>query len=519
MTAPARVLEVVPTPPSPSPPPLPPGEAEGRAAGVPGGFRRVVLDPRAPYLVPFLLLVAARAWFWRQFPYASEDAYITFRYARHLVEGYGLTYNPGERVMGFTSPLWTLWNALGYALTRDPVLWSRASACAADLVTLAGLTWLLERHASRASAWCFAVFFAAWPYFSAVTVSGMENGVLVALVVLAAVLLERRRGAAGPVLAAAALMRPEGVVAALVLALRARARERLAALGLAAAGLAALGAYYGTIVPQSVHAKASIYGTPGPWSGRHWWDWFVPFPLGDWPVTSEGSALFAMAVVTAPAAVLGAAALGRARHTAPAVAVAALVAVWLGYAALGVAYFYWYLVVPLVGVAVLAAVGLPRLVRSRAAYAALALFVAGTWTIVPGLYQARAAAEYLGFAGTAKYLAANARTGEKVMLEPIGIVGYFNRLVVVDEVGLVSPRVAERRREGAGWMADTIARERPEWLVVRRSALDQAAGFAGAGAPFRSTAERDSTLAGYRLAEEVFAEAGANRLTIWRRTR
>jgi hypothetical protein len=509
MTAPVRALEVV--------PPLAAGEAEPRPGGAPGAFRRALLDPRAPYLVPLVVLVATRTWFARLLPFASEDAYITFRYARHLVEGYGLVYNPGERVMGFTSPPWTLWNALGYALTRDPVLWSRASACAADVVTLAGMAWLLERHASRASAWCFAGFFAAWPYFSAVAVSGMENGVLVALIVLAAVLVERRTVVAGPVLAATALMRPEGVVAACVLALRARGRERLAAAGLAAAGFAALAAYYGTMVPQSVHAKASIYGTPGPWSGRHWWDWFVPFPLGDWPVTSEGSALFALAVVTAPAAVLGAAALWRARRATLAAAVAALVAVWLGYATLGVAYFYWYLAVPLAGFAALAAVGLPRLVRHRAAYVALALFVAGSWTIVPGLYQARASAEYLGFAGAAKYLAAHARPGQKVMLEPIGIVGYFNRLVVVDEVGLVSPPVAERRKQGAGWMADTIARERPDWLVVRPSALDQAQGFAGAGAPFRGPAERDSTLAGYRLAEEVFAEAGANRLTIWRR--
>src|SRR5688572_14364842 len=293
MSEPARVLEVVPSPPLPAEEPDPRG---GRAP-----WHRTLLDPRAPYLVPLVLLVAARAWFWRMFPFASEDAYITFRYARHLLEGYGLVYNPGERVMGFTSPLWTLWNALGYALTRDPVLWSRASACAADVVTLAGLTWLLDRYASRASAWCFAVFFAAWPYFSAVAVSGMENGVLVALLVLAAVLVERRSLAAGPALAAAALLRPEGVVAALVLAVRARARERIAAAVLAGAGFVALWSYYGTVVPQSVHAKASVYGTPGPWGGRHWWDWFLPFPLGDWPVTSEGSALFAMAVVTAPA--------------------------------------------------------------------------------------------------------------------------------------------------------------------------------------------------------------------------
>lgn len=478
---------------------------------------RFLRDPRAPYLVPFALFLLARAWFWRLLPFASEDAYITFRYSRNLIEGYGLVYNPGERVMGFTSPLWTLWNALGYGLTRDPALWSRASGCAADLVTLVGVTWLLDRSISRVSAWCFAVFFAAWPYFSAVAVSGMETGVLVALIVLAAGLVERGHLAAGPVLAAVALARPEGVVAALVLSLRAGARQRLAALGLAAAGSVALASYYGTMVPQSVRAKASVYGTPGPLNGRQWWDWFVPLPLGNWPITSEGAALFAVAVLTAPAACIGAMALWRIRRTAIASAVGAMVAIWLGYALLGVAYFYWYLVVPLTGFAVLAAVGLPHLVRGRGAYVALALFVFGTWTIVPGLYQSRASAEYLGFGGAAKYLSEHARVGQSVMLEPIGMVGYLNRLVVIDEVGLVSPAVSERRKQGAGWMTDTIVRTRPDWLVVRRSQLDQAAGFAGIGAPFRSTAERDSMLSGYRLSAEIFKEAGENRLTIWQR--
>src|SRR5215471_17974579 len=39
-----------------------------------------------------------------------DDAYITFRYARHLAEGYGLgAWNhTGDRVEGYSSLLWTL---------------------------------------------------------------------------------------------------------------------------------------------------------------------------------------------------------------------------------------------------------------------------------------------------------------------------------------------------------------------------------------------------------------------------
>src|SRR5215208_5361505 len=39
-----------------------------------------------------------------------DDAYITFRYARHLAEGYGFgAWNhTGEHVEGYSSPLWML---------------------------------------------------------------------------------------------------------------------------------------------------------------------------------------------------------------------------------------------------------------------------------------------------------------------------------------------------------------------------------------------------------------------------
>src|SRR5271165_494558 len=36
-----------------------------------------------------------------------DDAYVTLRYAANLMHGLGLVFNPGERVMGSTSPLLT----------------------------------------------------------------------------------------------------------------------------------------------------------------------------------------------------------------------------------------------------------------------------------------------------------------------------------------------------------------------------------------------------------------------------
>jgi len=41
-----------------------------------------------------------------------DDAMISMRYAKNLAQGFGLVWNPGgERVEGFTNPLWVLFMA------------------------------------------------------------------------------------------------------------------------------------------------------------------------------------------------------------------------------------------------------------------------------------------------------------------------------------------------------------------------------------------------------------------------
>jgi hypothetical protein len=472
-----------------------------------------------PFLVPLLLLLSARIVAWATLPMASEDAYITFRYARNLAVGNELAYNPGERVCGFSSPIWTIWMALGFWLRVDPVVWSRATAVGSDVMTLLLIGRLMVRHFSVTAAWCFAVFFAAWPTFSAVAVSGMENSTVLCGIALGAVLTESRRRLSGPLLAAVALARPEGVASAFVLALGARLRDRLVAVGLFGIGLAALWVWFGTPVPQSVVAKAQIYGTPGPWLGRHWWEWLLPVPAGRWPSVGEGDLLFPLAVVFSPAVVLGVREMWRARHTALARAAAAALVVWLGYAVLGVAYFFWYFAVPLGGLAILGAVGLPRITRGRALYLGCLLYVLGSWVHARPLYVGRAQNEYHGFAKVAAYLRDNAQPGEKVMLEPIGMIGYHCPLEVVDEVGLVSPHVARRRLEGPGWYTDVASSEKPNWLVLRRGVLSGGTAFAGVGAPFRNVAERDSLLARYELMTIADEHSGDRALAVLRRVR
>jgi hypothetical protein len=459
-------------------------------------------------------------------PFAAEDAYITFRFARNLATGHGLVFNLGERVFGFSSPPWTLWCALGQLVTQDLVLWTRLTTLFTDILTFSLIGRMLESEihepgtAPRRSAWCFNLFFAAWPYFSAVSASGMENSAMLALIVLSAAFARRGHPVAGPLLGVLALWRPEGIACSAVIMMGARTRDRLVGLAVLAAGVTALSLYFGSPVPESLLAKSSLYGTPGPWSGRYWWGWAVPIYLGATQNIGETRILFPLAVLFGPALVAGAPVLWRHRAGPLALTVAACAAVWAGYASLGVAYFFWYLVVPLGGLAAAAAVGLPRMIAGRWLYASAALLVASSWMSAYPLYMGRAQNEFYGFAQVADWLGRYARPGEKVMLEPIGMVGWRNPAVdVVDEVGLVSPGVARRRMQGPGWYADIAGAERPDWIVMRRGVLTSGAGFAGSGAPFRAPAERDSLLARFEVATRIDEIAGDGSLVVLRRVR
>ena len=66
----------------------------------------------------------------------ADDAYISLRYAQNLATGRGLVFNLGERVEGFTNPLWTLLAALFTALGLPalPLLQLVGCACFVGLI-------------------------------------------------------------------------------------------------------------------------------------------------------------------------------------------------------------------------------------------------------------------------------------------------------------------------------------------------------------------------------------------------
>jgi hypothetical protein len=316
------------------------------------------------------------------------------------------------------------------------------------------------------------------------------------------------------------VFRPEGIAAAALLALAANSRARWIALAIVGGVAAGLATFYGSPVPQSLAAKAALYGTPGPWQGRHWWEWVLPFPLFRYPAASEGVQVLPIAALFAASLARGVVELWKERASPAARAAGAAIGIWLGYSVLGVAYFWWYMVVPMGGLLLAAAAGFPRIRSGVWLPVAGILFLAGTWSVAVPLYVGRSQVEHRNFATVSEFLHDRIGADQSVFLEPIGLIGFHNPLRVIDEIGLVSPEVALRRIRGAGWYADVVAQKHPDWLVVRHDMMASGQAFAGTGRPFRTLAERDTMLTSYQLVLGIERAPGHDSdLEVYRRVR
>ena len=142
--------------------------------------------------------------------FVPDDTYISLRYARNLADGNGLTFNPGERVEGYSNFLWILMCSVMFVAGLD------LAGCV-GLSILFGLSTLyLVWRLNRGS----ALYLAVCVPFVAYSVSGMETALFSFLLVLIWWLWRLRnfRGA-GVVGVLLAMCRPEGLVVFPVLVL------------------------------------------------------------------------------------------------------------------------------------------------------------------------------------------------------------------------------------------------------------------------------------------------------------
>jgi arabinofuranosyltransferase len=424
----------------------------------------------------------------RHYWFVIDDAFISFRYARNLVEGHGLRYNLGSHtpVEGYSNFLWVLacapFEALHLEITRWPLLLS--SACGLALVLLVARR-LRSLGVGLLSTSLAVGAMAVFPPFAAWSTSGLETMAFALLLfwtfdqlILAPNGPHAVRGGIGALLLA--LVRIEGVlwsVALLALAFVAQ-RSALESRGRRLGGVAlalALGygaytgwrlAHFHELIPNTVYAKSALE--------------FATLIRGANYVAFY-ALLFLTPLLILPASI---AALGsKWRALAWPTIVVALAVPGYAIAATGDWMPFGRLLVP--GVAfqtVLWAFALDRLARSRPlaaaaaggatiVLAALPLFGIGLvpTSVLGGVsYMSARLSEWDRMADMDEALSKGIARGKvlrryaeglvtadgegvSIVESAIGAVGYYSHLHIYDRIGLISPEVAHGSVAAQAW--------------------------------------------------------------------
>ncbi len=519
-----------------------------------------------------VLAVAVRLWMSQATHSTGEDFLITLRYAENIAAGRGFVYNPGERVLGTTTPLYTLLLAGAAWLGLNAALVGKAVNILADGVTCFLLARLLAR---REIGQPIAGLFAALLYALSstpinISIGGMETG-LVTCVGMAAILAYVARNATALYLLGATLflLRIDGLLLFAILAggliwQERRIPWRAIGLGLLLAlpWLIFAFLYFGSPIPTSLVAKLTVYAR-GVETSRHlileafatqFWTGLVqriltllflfgmvsvalpnrPAPaartsedLTRGPSPSQGEGRGPHPLTPSPTlrergngeagsppslagkgdwvlgqkqrgngeASMATARVGGQRAAGPTAAGFSLPLGRLGFPLLWLLIYYgamfvsrvppfaWYFLPPwplFLGIAALGGSWLAALMGQR-------LPAATRTRLRPAWLVGLAACGLFGLAHLrsvradiaktqwqedtlrvpiGRWLHAHARPDERILLEPIGYVGYYSQRPILDMIGLVSPEVFVSYRT-PGYLADMVRRFRPAWLCLR----------------------------------------------------
>jgi hypothetical protein len=250
-----------------------------------------------------------------------DDAYISYRYAHNLVEGYGLVFNPGERVEGFSNLLWTLIMAVPEALGFPVHIFAALLGVGFGLLALID-TWRLCNRLSVPfwGAAAATITLGLYPDFWLTMANGLEGGLFVFLLMRSVYLVVSGRSAyAGLFCGLLFMTRPDALLVGAICALYAlvapenqplpvQQRITRRVLPLLAPWLTLVAvvtiwrlAYYGSWLPNTITAKSvplTVYTLAGNiYSGINYWFGFM---LSAAPLT-VGAALALIAAARCPA--------------------------------------------------------------------------------------------------------------------------------------------------------------------------------------------------------------------------
>jgi len=412
-----------------------------------------------------------------------DDDFITFRYARNLVEGNGLVFNPGQRILGTTSPLFALGSAALCAVVGADRLPEAAVALnALSLAAQAFLLYLLVRRRLPATALALAALTLAGatsPY----TYLGLETHTYAALLLAAVWSTERGRpGLCGAFAGLAFLARHDAALLVPLVLLRYRhgddQRDGLRFLAAAAAPvfpwLLFATAYYGWPLPRTLQAKAGL--TPA-------WDYAAAY-LERFFLVPGFSASPAVHALAAVLAMLGLAIVAR-RLRSLLVLPAFGLTLFLVYAVIGPPSTQsWHMYPAMLAVRMLMVVGaLGGLESSLGAEASaawrswrrvLVATVAVLW-LVPLTRYALETSRKIGtdfwFGGrharyehAAEWMLEHAGPGRSLLAIEVGTLGYLTDYEMIDAFGLVTATAGDA--EDAEHVVSLMYKHRPDLVLL-----------------------------------------------------
>lgn len=457
-----------------------------------------------------------------------EDALITWRYAEHLAQGAGFTFNPGERVLGTTTPILAVVLAAAALITGTS--WLPTVAISLMIACGAATGWLVYR-ALRVAGFTHAVSLIAaatlllhadivWS-----TVGGMETPLVLLLMAatLYASITERYYLTAAGV-AVMPFVRPDAVIWVMLILVHAAwyGRRRVVAPALIAAllmiaGAMVLTAYFGSPVPHSVVAKRTIgpgsaetlswyqvqgwlnwiIGASGvnPFGGRiervAIWPWLGLIGIGAMLVLRRSSTRVLWPLVAFP----------------PALALAFLVT--------QAPHFLWYLIPYTACLCVLGGIGLAHLCEARwpagRVHVRVAIFAVALLQIAAFAHAMRSTTDWHWRnqrnerevrQAIGEWLNVHTRPDATVLMEAIGYQGTISGRRVIDLAGLISPRVVELQRQSRsnGDAFVRILKEfAPDYVVLRSIEVRENQHFHG-GKLFESQRDADAFHAAYQAA-------------------
>lgn len=423
-----------------------------------------MMRPSVVLLCAAAVTSALFALYWT--PYGIDDAWITYRYAEHLGAGNGFVYNLGERVLGTSTPLYTLLLASAHALGLSVPVVSYVVGYMAALGTVVGV-FLLTRllHSELAGLLAVAVLVMT-PQFHKVATYGMETPLYVCMIVYAFLAYATGRRTVAVVLAAACLVtRLDGAaVGAAIFGAYLVEHRRLPWRLIALYATIALPwfifsqLYFGTVAPNSFLAKRQHMNAP----------------LQGWLLRW----LLARAA-TIPAAVGGLGLL----VAAPTRLLALPLILWsmayvTAYTVSSLWRHEWYFMPMTVALAIFGAIGVTSLsewlVRDRRvrqwAVGALAVLLLAP-DVLSTLRQVEKGRYYDPIEGVrydvAQWMRDNVPQSAVVSTGGIGMVGYLMGNYILDSAGLVSPQVLGH--VGPEFFLDTaVNRFQPDYVLLSR---------------------------------------------------